>query len=91
MKTFTIDQTKLDCSGLLVPQDDTNPLVISEIYVFGGTGTKTYLDFFTETPITNCADLGCNYGDSCGDLTTISGTNVYSTAPPIASPYTLDY
>ena len=67
----------LDCSNLLVVRGDA-PIAITISYLdLGADLSKNYLDFFTETPITDCS-FTCNYGNSCGAATTISGTNVNS-------------
>ena len=50
--------------------------------------TFNYLDFFTETPISGCSVLECDFGDSCG-TTAISQTSI---GPASATtPFTLTY
>ena len=91
-KDFTITQEKLDCSTLL--SNALSPSSINIPYLDGGPVlTKSYTDFFATTPITNCAVLGCNYGDSCGDTTSITVPNVVFTGDINTStnPYTLSY
>ena len=47
---------------------------ISIPFLDGGANlSKNYLDFFDETSISDCS-YTCNYGDSCGETTTILGT-----------------
>ena len=60
-------------------------------YLYNGADLAfDYLSFFDETPINNCAILGCNVGDSCGDATTISETNI-DQASSTTTPYTMTY
>ena len=49
---------------------------ISIPYFDGGLAlSKNYLDFFGETPISGCSSI-CNYGDTCGAATSLSGSGV---------------
>ena len=63
----------MDCSALLVPKAQ---ITISIPYLDEGADlSKNYLDFFDETPISGCSST-CNYGDTCGAATSISGSDV---------------
>lgn len=66
----------LDCTNLLVPRLDA-PTAIVIPYIDGGPSlSNTYLDFYIETPITDCL-FTCNFGDSCGPSTLITEPNVW--------------
>ena len=90
-KDFTIIQhsLKLECSKLL---ESTPLLAISVPYVDDKSElTNVYSDFFKEKLIKNCKILKCNYGDTCGDQTTISNLNIEFSNEMSAYPYTLKY
>ena len=67
----------LDCSNLLVVRGDAPTAITISYLDLGADLSKDYLDFFTETPITDCS-FSCYYGNSCGAATALSGTNVIS-------------
>ena len=76
-KSIDITQTMLDCNPVLTAKATQPGPAVSVPYVYNGADlTFDYLSFFDETTINNCAILGCNVGDSCGDATTISETNI---------------
>ena len=75
-KSLVITQTILDCAPLLTVKA-TPPIAVQVPYLhLGADLTLNYLDFYDESPITNCEILGCNFGDTCGDATTISEPNI---------------
>ena len=77
----------LDCSNLLVVRGDAPTAITIPYLDLGIDLSKNYLDFFTETPITDCS-FTCNYGDTCGAATTISHLNVAQTS---ATPFPITY
>ena len=84
--TFTIEQPELDCTSLLVVRGDA-PSVITVPYLDGGASlSKSYLDFFTETAVTDCT-FTCNFGDTCGSGIALTDPNIWETT----GPYTLHY
>ena len=87
-KTYMITQSPLDCSPLLTAKA---ALTIDIPYLDGGSDlTKIHTDFFTVTATTECSVVSCNYGDTCGESTTISviGSELSKTS---VAPYTLTY
>ena len=63
----------LDCSGILVKKV-SSPISIPIPYLDGGANfSKNYLDFYNLSPITDCSVDSCNYGNTCGEPTSISG------------------
>ena len=88
-KSIDISQTEVDCSNLLTAKSVQPGPAVFVPYLYGGTElTFDYLSFFDETPITNCAVLSCNFGDTCGDATAISEPNINQVA---TTPQSLSY
>ena len=60
---------------LLVPKSGATSAISIPYLDLGPILSKTYLDFFDETPSAGNS-FTCNYGDTCGEATTITGTYV---------------
>ena len=60
---------------LLVPKSGAISAISIPYLDLGPILSKTYLDFFDETPSAGNS-FTCNYGDTCGEATTITGTYV---------------
>ena len=64
------------------------PTAISIAYLDGGADlSKNYLDFFDETAVLGCS-MTCNWGDSCGAVSTITSPNVSKTS---TTPFEVTY
>ena len=88
----------MDCTPLLTELVPTPTKVIDIPYSYGAGSAATMklntIDFFKEDPITNCAILNCNYGDTCDEASSIlepDSNIVFSVQDVPTSTFTLEY